>query len=44
VKRVENRVKAVAQLGVEPTIVKPQRYAERLLRACERYFAEVPEA
>jgi 1-phosphatidylinositol-3-phosphate 5-kinase len=45
VKRVENRVKAVAQLAtnIEPTVVQPRRYAERLLRASERYFAAVPD-
>jgi len=43
VKRVENRVKAVAQLAtnVEPTIVQPARYSERLIRACDRYFMGV---
>ena len=43
VKRVENRVKAVAQLAtnVEPTVVQPSRYGERLLRASERYFMSV---
>ena len=46
VKRVENRVKAVAQLAtnIEPTVVQPRRYSERLLKAAERYFAAVPSA
>jgi 1-phosphatidylinositol-3-phosphate 5-kinase len=41
VKRLENRVKAVTSLA-EPTVVQPERYAERLLTAANRYRAGVP--
>ena len=44
VKRLENQVKAVTALAtnVEPTVVEPGRYAERLLEAVDRYFAGAP--
>jgi hypothetical protein len=42
VKRLENRVKTVVNAGAEPTVVQPERYARRLLRAANQYFAFVP--
>jgi 1-phosphatidylinositol-3-phosphate 5-kinase len=41
VKRLENRVKSVTSLA-EPTVVQPERYAERLLTAANKYLAGVP--
>ena len=41
VKRLENRVKSVTSMA-EPTVVQPDRYAERLLTAANRYLAGVP--
>ena len=44
VKRLESRVKTVTSLAtnVEPTVVQPERYAERLLKAADRYLGGVP--
>ena len=44
VKRLETQVKAVTALAtnVEPTVVEPGRYAERLLEAADRYLAGAP--
>ena len=44
VKRLENQVKAVTALAtnVEPTVVEPGRYSERLLEAVDRYLAGAP--
>jgi len=47
IKRLESRVKTVTSLatnGVEPTVVQPSRYAERLLKAADRYAMGVPHA
>ena len=41
-KRLENQVKAVTQLGMEPTIVEPGRYSERLLESVDKYLAAAP--
>ena len=43
-KQIENRMKQVTALATneEPTVVKPQRYKERLQRALDRYFATAP--
>jgi len=44
VKRLEHRVKAMSQLAtnIEPTVIQPERYMERLLRAMDRYTVAVP--
>jgi Phosphatidylinositol-4-phosphate 5-Kinase len=43
-KRVEHRVKAISQLAtnIEPTVVAPERYMDRLIRAMDRYTVAVP--
>lgn len=45
VKRLENRVKTAAQAvtNIEPTVINPERYMERLLKASDRYFMQVPD-
>ena len=44
-KQLESRVKTVTALAtnVEPTVVQPARYLERLHRALDRYFILVPQ-
>jgi hypothetical protein len=44
VKRLENQVKAVTALAtnVEPTVVEPNRYSERLLESVDKYLTGAP--
>lgn len=44
VKRLENTAKTAASLvtNVEATVLEPERYAERLRRAADRYLADTP--
>jgi hypothetical protein len=43
-KKLESRMKTMTALAtnVEPTVVQPERYMERLLQAVEKYFVGVP--
>jgi len=44
-KQLESRMKSMTSLAtnVEPTVIQPERYEERLQRALERYFVAAPD-